>query len=349
MLLFAASQTSAMRLCALIVLALWSGVAAQDPCACKGECRTIFGEYLCYVEGGESCSRATPSMFPWMDGEAWIPCPEATSLDDDDVVVVEDPVDPQVEAAEDAQVVPPVDTQGDPTVPPAADCPAYRSNCTPNLPPTEDPTPPACENFCECNRAEYEVRETTDCSERAKIDITVDVPFKIHTTNRNSEPGQECAAFAREYVDNYATNLANIKSVASSQASSAISSITGGVSAAGDVQVSGSKGTSKASSSVIVMEGIKWFVSERDCTPEVVNCYGCQERCRECVFGICNDCGCRVGGTISYTGKCNLKMETLQGICKPETERVCVKNCQCEWANPHRGGGRWGRGRGRGI
>jgi len=98
MMLFAASQTSPMRLCALIVLALLSGVAAQDPCACKGECRTIFGEYLCYVEGGESCSRATPSIIPWRDGEAWIPCPEATSLDDDVVVV-----DPQVEAAVDEE------------------------------------------------------------------------------------------------------------------------------------------------------------------------------------------------------------------------------------------------------
>ena len=93
MLLFAASQTSAMRLCALIVLALWSGVAAQDPCACKGECRTIFGEYLCYVEGGESCSRATPSMF--RSGEAWIPCPEETSTTTPRTTTpeVEDPVE----------------------------------------------------------------------------------------------------------------------------------------------------------------------------------------------------------------------------------------------------------------
>ena len=69
MMLFAASQTSPMRLCALIVLALLSGVAAQDPCACKGECGTIFGEYLCYVEGEESCSMhfcAMASNLFWM-------------------------------------------------------------------------------------------------------------------------------------------------------------------------------------------------------------------------------------------------------------------------------------------
>mmetsp|Transcript_22816 Transcript_22816/g.48231 ORF Transcript_22816/g.48231 Transcript_22816/m.48231 type:complete len:454 (+) Transcript_22816:3-1364(+) len=62
--------------CALLLVLLCVSplcVRAQDPCGCKGSCRTVFGRYLCYVNDPDRCSKATESRL--QRGEAWISCP----------------------------------------------------------------------------------------------------------------------------------------------------------------------------------------------------------------------------------------------------------------------------------